>query len=62
MTEASGYLVSSPPNTAKATKVVSQMMERLEPLTEPTSYTAWDAALILLREGLEAILVLAACS
>ena len=60
MTEASGYLVSSPPNTSKATVVVSQMIERLEPLTETTSYTAWDAALILLREGLEAILVLAA--
>nr|WP_261764586.1 FTR1 family protein [Paenibacillus xylanexedens] len=60
MTEASGYLVSSPPNTSKATVVVSRMIERLEPLTETTSYTAWDAALILLREGLEAILVLAA--
>ncbi|WP_260984696.1 FTR1 family protein [Paenibacillus xylanexedens] len=60
MTEASGYLVSSPPNTSKATVVVSQMIERLEPITETTSYTAWDAALILLREGLEAILVLAA--
>lgn len=60
MTEASGYLVSSPPNTDKASAVVSRMMERLEPLTETTAYTAWDAALILLREGLEAILVLAA--
>lgn len=60
MTEASGYLVSSPPNTSKATVVISRMIERLEPLTETTSYTAWDAALILLREGLEAILVLAA--
>ncbi|MDT9720235.1 FTR1 family protein [Paenibacillus sp. ClWae2A] len=60
MTEASGYLVSNPPNTAKATEVVSRMIDRLEPLTAATSYTAWDAALILLREGLEAILVLAA--
>ncbi|MCW3794069.1 FTR1 family iron permease [Paenibacillus sp. LS1] len=60
MTEASGYLVSNPPNTVKATEVVSRMIDRLEPLTASTSYTAWDAALILLREGLEAILVLSA--
>ncbi|MDP9700060.1 high-affinity iron transporter [Paenibacillus intestini] len=60
MTEASGYLVSNPPNTAKAPDVVMRMIERLRPLTASTSYTAWDAALILLREGLEAILVLAA--
>ncbi|QOS82426.1 FTR1 family iron permease [Paenibacillus sp. JNUCC31] len=60
MAEASGYVVSNPPNTAKATEVVSRMINRLEPLTTTTSYNAWDAALILLREGLEAILVLAA--
>ncbi|SDK92854.1 high-affinity iron transporter [Paenibacillus sp. OK060] len=60
MAEASGYVVSNPPNTAKATEVVTRMINRLEPLTATTSYTAWDAALILLREGLEAILVLAA--
>ncbi|MGC5774576.1 FTR1 family iron permease [Paenibacillus pabuli] len=60
MAEASGYVVSNPPNTAKAAEVVSRMINRLEPLTATTSYTAWDAALILLREGLEAILVLAA--
>ncbi|MEC0125704.1 FTR1 family iron permease [Paenibacillus pabuli] len=60
MAEASGYVVSNPPNTAKAAEVVSRMIDRLEPLTATTSYTAWDAALILLREGLEAILVLAA--
>ncbi|SEK48764.1 high-affinity iron transporter [Paenibacillus sp. OK003] len=60
MAEASGYVVSNPPNTAKATEVVTRMIHRLEPLTATTSYTAWDAALILLREGLEAILVLAA--
>ncbi|KOY14537.1 FTR1 family iron permease [Paenibacillus xylanivorans] len=60
MAEASGYVVSNPPNTAKATEVVTRMINRLEPLTATTSYTAWDAALILLREGLEAILVLSA--
>ncbi|MFB8376544.1 FTR1 family iron permease [Paenibacillus taichungensis] len=60
MAEASGYVVSNPPNTAKASEVVTRMINRLEPLTATTSYTAWDAALILLREGLEAILVLSA--
>ncbi|WDZ54997.1 FTR1 family iron permease [Paenibacillus polymyxa] len=60
MTETSGYLLSSPPNTDKAIQTLDQMLDRLHPLTEERSYTAWDAALILLREGLEAILVLAA--
>ncbi|QLG42666.1 FTR1 family iron permease [Paenibacillus sp. E222] len=60
MAEASGYVVSNPPNTAKATEVITRMINRLAPLTATTSYTAWDAALILLREGLEAILVLSA--
>ncbi|WP_068500926.1 FTR1 family iron permease [Paenibacillus kribbensis] len=60
MTETSGHLLSSPPNTAKAIQTMDQMLDRLRPLTENRSYTAWDAALILLREGLEAILVLAA--
>ncbi|WP_285692503.1 FTR1 family iron permease [Paenibacillus polymyxa] len=60
MTETSGYLLSSPPNTDKALQTLDQMLDRLRPLTEERSYTAWDAALILLREGMEAILVLAA--
>ncbi|MGZ0042672.1 FTR1 family iron permease [Paenibacillus ottowii] len=60
MTETSGSLLSSPPNTDKALQTLDQMLDRLRPLTEQRYYTAWDAALILLREGLEAILVLAA--
>ncbi|KKD54287.1 MULTISPECIES: FTR1 family iron permease [Paenibacillus] len=60
MTETSGYLLSSPPNMDKALQTLDQMLDRLRPLTEERSYTAWDAALILLREGMEAILVLAA--
>ncbi|MEC0182616.1 FTR1 family iron permease [Paenibacillus peoriae] len=60
MTETSGHLLSSPPDTSKAIQTMDQMLDRLRPLTENRSYTAWDAALILLREGLEAILVLAA--
>ncbi|MCE5171846.1 FTR1 family iron permease [Paenibacillus profundus] len=60
MSEAQGYLLSSPPNLEKAQDVIGQMKQALEPIAITSSYTAWDAAVILLREGLEAILVLAA--
>ncbi|MBA9084546.1 high-affinity iron transporter [Fontibacillus solani] len=60
MTEAQSYLVSDPIDFVKAAQVIDGMISSLEPLTERTSYSAWDAAVILLREGLEAILVLAA--
>ncbi|SDF27891.1 high-affinity iron transporter [Fontibacillus panacisegetis] len=60
ITEAQSYLVSDPVDFIKAAQVIDGMISSLEPLTERTSYSAWDAAVILLREGLEAILVLAA--
>ncbi len=60
MTEAQSYLLSSPPDFTRAANIISQMLSDLEPLAGKTAYTAWDAALVLLREGLEAILVLAA--
>ncbi|MNO26492.1 Ferrous iron permease EfeU precursor [compost metagenome] len=60
MTEAQSYLVSEPVDLGKAGQVIDGMISSLESLTERTSYSAWDAAVILLREGLEAILVLAA--
>lgn len=60
MSEAQGYLVSSPPDTVKAVEIISRMINDLELISDRGSYSAWDAALILLREGLEAILVLAA--
>ncbi len=60
MAEAAGYLVSDPPKLDMASRVVAQMTSELEPLITEARYTAWDAALILLREGLEALLVLAA--
>ncbi|QUL58420.1 FTR1 family iron permease [Paenibacillus tritici] len=59
-TAASGYLLSSPPKLAEALKLMNTMLAELTPLAGERTYTAWDAALILLREGLEAILVLAA--
>ncbi|MFD1886465.1 FTR1 family iron permease [Paenibacillus wenxiniae] len=60
MAEAQGYLVSTPPNWNAANTTVQTMLDQLIPITSKTSYTFWDAAVILLREGLEAILVLAA--
>ncbi|MEK3723899.1 FTR1 family iron permease [Paenibacillus sp. FSL H8-0034] len=60
MTEASGYLLSVPPKADQAASVIVSMVKELEPYLVASAYTAWDAALILLREGVEALLVLAA--
>jgi high-affinity iron transporter len=60
MTEASGYLLSAPPKADQAISVIASMVTELEPFLITSAYTAWDAALILLREGVEALLVLAA--
>ncbi|MEK4534033.1 FTR1 family protein [Peribacillus sp. FSL K6-1552] len=43
----------------EAKDIVSDLNTRLLPLIDDTSYTTWDAALILLREGLEALLIVA---
>ncbi|NUU60339.1 FTR1 family iron permease [Paenibacillus agri] len=55
-----GYLLSNPPKLERALSTLDQMTAELTPLAGEAHYTAWDAALILLREGLEAILVLSA--
>lgn len=55
-----GYLLSNPPKLEQAIKIMDHMITELTPLAGETTYNAWDAALILLREGLEAILVLSA--
>ncbi|HET7629672.1 MAG TPA: FTR1 family protein [Bacillales bacterium] len=60
MTKALGLLASDPAQFEKAESVVSAMKSQLAPLAEQTSYSFWDAAIILLREGLEIILILAA--
>ncbi|SFL35831.1 high-affinity iron transporter [Paenibacillus sp. 1_12] len=60
MAEASGYLLSVPPKGDQASSVIATMVQELEPYMVTSAYTAWDAALILLREGVEALLVLAA--
>ncbi|MEK3682989.1 FTR1 family iron permease [Paenibacillus sp. FSL R10-2736] len=59
-TAVTGYLLSDPPKLAVALEIMDNMLAELTPLAGEQTYTAWDAALILLREGLEAILVLAA--
>ncbi len=60
MTEAGGLLLSGPAARARAEPVLAEMSAQLSGLGERTSYTAWDAGMILLREGMEALLVLAA--
>ncbi|WP_240941923.1 FTR1 family protein [Paenibacillus sp. HB172176] len=60
MTDVARYLDADPRDTDKAFGVIAELRETLGPLTEDQTYTAWDAGLILLREGLEAILVIAA--
>jgi len=60
MTEAPSYLAANPPQLDKAGALIEQMKSELKPFVTDAKYTAWDAGAILLREGLEAILVLAA--
>ncbi|WP_048827755.1 FTR1 family iron permease [Bacillus sp. B-jedd] len=43
----------------KAKNIVSDLDKRLAPLLKKTDYSFWDAALILLREGLEGLLIVA---
>lgn len=43
----------------EAQTIIEDLHERLLPLISETSYSTWDAALILLREGLEALLIVA---
>jgi high-affinity iron transporter len=53
-------LSANPPNYQQANKTTDSMIKYLTPLAEKSSYTYWDAAMILIREGLEALLVVIA--
>ena len=53
-------LSANPPNYKQANKTTDSMIKYLTPLAEKSSYTFWDAAMILIREGLEALLVVIA--
>jgi high-affinity iron transporter len=60
MTRASSLILSGEGSRAAALDVLETMLGQIEQLRAPAGYTAWDAAFILLREGMEALLVLAA--
>lgn len=53
-------LAANPPNYSKASNLIDNMVGYLTPLADKSEYTFWDAAMILLREGLEALLVVVA--
>lgn len=53
-------LGSTPPNYEGAIQTIDSMISYLTPLAAKSGYTLWDAAMIILREGLEALLVVAA--
>lgn len=52
-------LQSQPVKGEEAKEIVNDLFNRLQPLLGETKYSIWDAALILLREGLEALLIVA---
>lgn len=60
MTQSASLLLSEPPRTAEAESLLIEMEQALAPYTANAAYSASDAALILLREGVEALLVLTA--
>jgi high-affinity iron transporter len=53
-------LDQTPPDTAGAEKTLTKMLGYLTPLSTKTNYTMLDAVTIILREGLEALLVIVA--
>ncbi|MFK2827094.1 FTR1 family protein [Bacillus sp. B190/17] len=52
--------LSSGTDVKEQQKKIKQYKQSIELLQEKTSYTIWDAALIMLREGLEALLIVTA--
>ena len=60
MTRASSLILSGAGSRPAAMDVLAVMLGQIEQLRASAGYTAWDAGFILLREGMEALLVLAA--
>lgn len=60
MAIAASFLTASPPDPAKARATILKLKGELAPYIDASSYGVFDAAIILLREGLEALLVVAA--
>ena len=60
MAKAYALLTSTPPDTTAALAVITAMHSELQPLTGEIRYGVADAAIIMLREGLEALLIIGA--
>ncbi|MFI5367639.1 MAG: FTR1 family protein [Spirochaetia bacterium] len=60
MTRAAALLLSGPAARGHAADLIAAMTGQLEDVQQKSGYTVWDAGLILLREGMEALLLLAA--
>jgi high-affinity iron transporter len=60
MVSSYAMLSAKPPDTAGAERTIKNMKNYLEPLSGKTTYTILDVITILMREGLEAILVVVA--
>ena len=60
MTEAQALLLSVNGDRAQTLSLLQEMTESLVQSSGKSQYTIWDAGIILLREGMEALLVLAA--
>lgn len=53
-----GKLTSENADSSKISGEIASLQQKIELIQESTSYTFWDSALILLREGLEALLII----
>lgn len=60
MVTVQAMLSANTPDYQKADHLIQRMVSYLTPLTAKTGYTIWDAAMIPIREGLEALLVIGA--
>jgi high-affinity iron transporter len=60
MTRAAALLLSGSSARGHAADLIATMTGQLEDVRQKSGYTVWDAGLILLREGMEALLLLAA--
>ncbi|MED4784162.1 FTR1 family protein [Brevibacillus choshinensis] len=60
MVTINAMLASEPPDYQGAIQLLDQMIQYLTPLAAKSGYTIWDAAMIIIREGLEALLVVTA--
>lgn len=59
MVQTAAMVHSRTVETTEIVRLLTRMRETLEPLAQETSYSAFDAAATLLREGLEAMLMIA---